>query len=226
MFVQLRLSQAAKEDKIPSLAQKSIIKHNDYLVNQGVGVVEENTEVIKDRTAFSKENLIKSESILAKDDKSLVKDERKEDKSFTKDDRSLVKDDKSFIKDDKSLVKDDKSFVKSQESKATSDKTPPLGRQQDKGRGGAVAKTGRIASMFEKASSPCPGGIICLAQHHILFAAPNFSGQSSNKAKTSKATGSSSGGSTVKSDKGSEAKAKAAPPAVAKTQVTAIFLPP
>ena len=148
MFIQLRLSQAAKEDKIPSLAQKSMIKHNDYLVNQSIGVNEEKTEVIKDKTAFSKEN--KSESILAKDDKSLVKDERKEDKSFPKDDRSLVK-------DDKSLVKDDKSFVKSQESKATSDKTPPLGRQQDKGRGGAVAKTGRIASMFEKASSPCPG---------------------------------------------------------------------
>ena len=151
MFIQLRLSPAAKEDKIPSLAQKSMIKHNDYLVNQGIGVNEEKTEVIKDKTAFSKEN--KSESILAKDDKSLVKDEKKEDKSFPKDDRSLVK-------DDKSLVKDDKSFVKSQESKATSDKTPPLGRQQDKGRGGAVAKTGRIASMFEKASSPCPGEMI------------------------------------------------------------------
>ena len=214
MFIQLRLSQAAKEDKIPSLAQKSMIKHNDYLVNQGIGVNEEKTEVIKDKTAFSKEN--KSESILAKDDKSLVKDERKEDKSFPKDDRSLVK-------DDKSLVKDDKSFVKSQESKATSDKTPPLGRQQDKGRGGAVAKTGRIASMFEKASSPCPGGMKFLAQNHIPFTAPNFSGQSSNKAKTSKAAGSSSGGSTAKSDKGSEAKAKAPPPAVAKTQVITIF---
>ena len=146
MFVQLRLSQAAKEDKNPSLAPKSLIKHNDYLVNEEIGVIEPRTEVVKDKTAFSKENKVKSESILAKDDKSLVQDERKEDKSLAK--------------DDKSLVKDDKSFVKSQESKATSDKTPPLGRQQDKGRGaGAVAKTGRIASMFEKASSPCPGRI-------------------------------------------------------------------
>ena len=62
-----------------------------------------------------------------------------------------------------------------------------------------------------------------LAQNHIPFTAPNFSGQSSNKAKTSKAAGSSSGGSTAKSDKGSEAKAKAPPPAVAKTQVKTIF---
>ena len=58
-----------------------------------------------------------------------------------------------------------------------------------------------------------------MAHDNILFAAPNFSGQSSNKAKTSKATGSSSVGPTAKSDKSSEAKAKAAPPAVAKTQV-------
>ena len=152
MFVQLRLSQAAKEDKNPSLAQKSIIKHNDYLVNEEIGVIEPRTEVVKDKTAFSKENKVKSESILAKDDKSLVQDERKDDKSF-------IKEDKSLTKDDKSLLKDDKSFVKSQDSKATSEKTPPMGRQE-KGRGaGAVAKTGRIASMFEKASSPCPGGI-------------------------------------------------------------------
>ena len=167
------VSQAAKEDKIPFLAQKNIIKHNDYLVNnEGMGVVEENTEVTKDKTAFSKENkvIVKSESILAKDDKSLVKDEKsllKEDKSFTKDDKSLVKDDKSLVKDDKSLNKDDKSCVKSQESKAASDKTPPLGRQQDKGRGGAVAKTGRIASMFEKASSPCPGRVQLLPHNHV-----------------------------------------------------------
>ena len=148
MFVQLRLSQAAKEDKNPSLAQKSIIKHNDYLVNEGIGVNEPRTEVVKDKTAFSKENKVKSESILAKDE-TLVQDERK--------------DDKSLAKDDKSLLKDDKSFVKSQDSKATSEKTPPMGRQE-KGRGaGAVAKTGRIASMFEKASSPCPGGIEFLA---------------------------------------------------------------
>ena len=231
MFVQLRLSQAAKEDKNPALAQKSIIKHNDYLVNEGIGVNEPRTEVVKDETAFSKENKVKSESILAKDDKSLVQDERKEDKSFIKEDKSLAKEDrslakeeKSLAKDDKSLLKDDKSFVKSQDSKATSEKTPPMGRQE-KGRGaGAVAKTGRIASMFEKASSPCPGGIEVLANNHIPFAAPNFSGQSSNKAKTSKATGSSSGGQTAKSDKGSEAKAKAPPPAVAKTQVPDIEL--
>ena len=153
MFLQLRLSQAAKEDKNSTLAQKSIIKDNDYLVNEGMGAVEPRTEVVKDKTAFSKENKVKSESILAKDDKNLVQDEKKDDKS-------LVKEDKSLTKDDKSLVKDDKSFVKSQESKAASDKTPPMGRQQDKGRGAAaVAKTGRIASMFEKASSPCPGGI-------------------------------------------------------------------
>ena len=207
----MRLSQAAKEDK------KSIIKHNDYLVNEGIGVVEPRTEVVKDKRAFSKENKVKSESILAKDDKSLVQDERKDDKSFVKEDKSLAKDEKSLAKDDKSLVKDDKSFVKSQESKATSEKTPPMSRQQEKGRG-AVAKTGRIASMFEKASSPCPGEIRFVAQNQIHFAAPNFS----NKAKTSKAPGSSSGGPTAKSDKGSEAKAKAPPPAVAKTQVTAL----
>ena len=154
MFLQLRLSQAAKEDKNSSLGQK--IKDNDYLVKEGIRVIEPSTEVLKDKAAFSKENKVKSESILAKDDKSLVQDERKEDKSLAK--------------DDKSLLKDDKSFVKSQDSKATSDKTPPLGRQQDKGRGaGAVAKTGRIASMFEKASSPCPGGIKFLAQKSYSF---------------------------------------------------------
>ena len=164
MFVQLRLSQAAKEDKNPSLAQKSIIEHNDYLVNEEIGVIEPRTEVVKDKTAFSKENKVKSESILAKDDKTLVQDERKDDRSFIKEDKSLAKEDKSLTKDDKSLLKDDKSFVKSQDSKATSEKTPPMGRQQEKGRGaGAVAKTGRIASMFEKASSPCPGGIDFLA---------------------------------------------------------------
>ena len=53
MFIQLRLSQAAKEDKIPSLAQKSMIKHNDYLVNQSIGVNEEKTEVIKDHDKIS-----------------------------------------------------------------------------------------------------------------------------------------------------------------------------
>ena len=57
------------------------------------------------------------------------------------------------------------------------------------------------------------------ATHYIPFAAPNFSGQSSSKTKTSKAAGSSSGGSAAKPEKSSEAKAKAAPPAVAKTQV-------
>ena len=150
------VSQAAKEDKIPSLEEKKIIEHNDHLVNEGMVVVAEKTEAIKDKTAFSNESKVKSESILAKEEKSLVKDDR----SLFKEDKSFMKDDKSFTKDDKSLVKDDKSLVKSQESKAPSDKTPPLGRQQDKSRGGAVAKTGRIASMFEKASSPCPGGAI------------------------------------------------------------------
>ena len=154
------VSQAAKEDKIPSLEEKKIIEHNDHLVNEGMVVVAEKTEAIKDKTAFSNESKVKSESILAKEEKSLVKDDR----SLFKEDKSFMKDDKSFTKDDKSLVKDDKSLVKSQESKAPSDKTPPLGRQQDKSRGGAVAKTGRIASMFEKASSPCPGGAVFFLQ--------------------------------------------------------------
>ena len=192
---------------------KNPVQPNDYLGEDGGSAIAHgNSEATKDKTAFSKESetMVKSESILAKVDKSTVKD----DKSLQKEEK---KEDKSLVKDDKSLVKDEKSLVKSQDSKATSDKTPPLGRQ-DKGRGGgAVAKTGRIASMFEKASSPCPGAVSCVLQRLLLssLAAPNFS----NKPKTSKAGLSTGSGPTTKSDKGSEAKTKAAPTAVAKTQV-------
>ena len=237
MFVQFGLlAQAAKEDTNSGLDPKNPVQPNDYLGEDGGSAIAHgNSEATKDKTAFSKESetMVKSESILAKVDKSSVKDdkilqkeERKEDKSLVKDDKSLslvkddkslVKDDKSLVKDEKSLVKDEKSLVKSQESKAPSDKTPPLVRQ-DKGRGGgAVAKTGRIASMFEKASSPCPGAVSFVLQRLLLssLAAPNFS----NKPKTSKAGLSTGSGPTTKSDKGSEAKTKAAPTAVAKTQV-------
>ena len=175
----LVLAQAAKEDSNSGLDPKNPVQPNDYLGNEddGSAIAHGNSEATKDKTAFSKESetMVKSESILAKVDKSTVKDdkilqkeEKKEDKSLVKDDKSLVKDDKSLVKDDKSLVKDEKSLVKSQDSKATSDKTPPLGRQ-DKGRGGgAVAKTGRIASMFEKASSPCPGAVSFVLQRLLL----------------------------------------------------------
>ena len=207
MFVQFGLlAQAAKEDTNSGLDPKNPVQPNDYLGKDGGSAIAHgNSEATKDKTAFSKESetMVKSESILAKVDKSTVKD-----------DKILQKEEK---KDDKSLVKDDKSLVKSQESKAPSDKTPPLVRQ-DKGRGGgAVAKTGRIASMFEKASSPCPGAESFVLQRLLLssLAAPNFS----NKPKTSKAGLSTGSGPTTKSDKGSEAKTKAAPTAVAKTQV-------
>ena len=232
----LVLAQAAKEDTNSGLDPKNSVQPNDFLGNKdgGSAIAHGNSEATKDKTAFSKESetMVKSESILAKVDKSTVKDDKilqkeekkedkslvKDEKSLVKDDKSLVKDDKSFVKDDKSLVKDEKSLVKSQDSKATSDKTPPLGRQ-DKGRGGGtVAKTGRIASMFEKASSPCPGAVSFVLQRFLLssLAAPNFS----NKPKTSKAGLSTGSGPTTKSDKGSEAKTKAAPTAVAKTQVS------
>ena len=221
MFVQFGLlAQAAKEDTNSGLDPKNPIQPNNYLGKDGGSAIAHgNSEATKDKTAFSKESetMVKSESILAKVDKSTVKDDKSLQKEEKKEDKSLVKEDKSLVKDDKSLVKDEKSLVKSQDSKATSDKTPPLGRQ-DKGRGGgAVAKTGRIASMFEKASSPCPGAVSCVLQRLLLssLAAPNFS----NKPKTSKAGLSTGSGPTTKSDKGSEAKTKAAPTAVAKTQV-------
>ena len=221
MFVQFGLlAQAAKEDTNSGLDPKNPVQPNDYLGEDGGSAIAHgNSEATKDKTAFSKESetMVKSESILAKVDKSTVKDDKILQKEEKKEDKSLVKDDKSLVKDDKSLVKDEKSLVKSQESKATSDKTPPLVRQ-DKGRGGgAVAKTGRIASMFEKASSPCPGAVSFVVQRLLLssLAAPNFS----NKPKTSKAGLSTGSGPTTKSDKGSEAKTKAAPTAVAKTQV-------
>ena len=221
MFVQFGLlAQAAKEDTNSGLDPKNPVQPNDYLGEDGGSAIAHgNSEATKDKTAFSKESetMVKSESILAKVDKSSVKDDKILQKEEKKEDKSLVKDDKSLVKDDKSLVKDEKSLVKSQESKAPSDKTPPLVRQ-DKGRGGgAVAKTGRIASMFEKASSPCPGAVSFVLQRLLLssLAAPNFS----NKPKTSKAGLSTGSGPTTKSDKGSEAKTKAAPIAVAKTQV-------
>jgi hypothetical protein len=60
---------------------------------------------------------------------------------------------------------------------AKEDKTPPLSRQE-KARPGSAAKTGRIASMFEKASSPCPGGKGAEAGvTSCRPSAPNFSGQ-------------------------------------------------
>ena len=218
MFVQFGLlAQAAKEDTNSGLDPKNPVQPNDYLGEDGGSAIAHgNSEATKDKTAFSKESetMVKSESILAKVDKSSVKD----DKSLQKEEK---KEDKSLVKDDKSLVKDEKSLVKSQESKAPSDKTPPLVRQ-DKGRGGgAVAKTGRIASMFEKASSPCPGAVSFVLQRLLLssFVAPNFS----NKPKTSKAGLSTGSGPTTKSDKGSEAKTKAAPTAVAKTQVPEVL---
>ena len=158
MFVQFGLlAQAAKEDTNSDLDPKNLVQPNDYLGEDGGSAIAHgNSEATKDKTAFSKESetMVKSESILAKVDKSTVKD-----------DKILQKEEK---KEDKSLVKDEKSLVKSQDSKATSDKTPPLGRQ-DKGRGGgAVAKTGRIASMFEKASSPCPGAVSFVLQKLLL----------------------------------------------------------
>ena len=221
MFVQFGLlAQAAKEDTNSGLDPKNPVQPNDYLGEDGGSAIAHgNSEATKDKTAFSKESetMVKSESILVKVDKCSVKDDKILQKEEKKEDKSLVKDDKSLVKDDKSLVKDEKSLVKSQESKAPSDKTPPLVRQ-DKGRGGgAVAKTGRIASMFEKASSPCPGAVSFVLQRLLLssLAAPNFS----NKPKTSKAGLSTGSGPTTKSDKGSEAKTKAAPTAVAKTQV-------
>ena len=216
----LVLAQAAKEDTNSGLDPKNPVQPNDYLGKDGGSAIAHgNSEATKDKTAFSKESetMVKSESILVKVDKSSVKDDKILQKEEKKEDKSLVKDDKSLVKDDKSLVKDEKSLVKSQESKAPSDKTPPLVRQ-DKGRGGgAVAKTGRIASMFEKASSPCPGAVSFVLQRLLLSSlpAPNFS----NKPKTSKAGLSTGSGPTTKSDKGSEAKTKAAPTAVAKTQV-------
>ena len=75
--------------------------------------------------------------------------------------------------------------------------------------------------MFEKASSPCPGAGSSVLQRFYfpLFAAPNFS----NKPKTSKAGLLTGSGPTTKSDKGSEAKTKAAPTAVAKTQVPEVL---
>ena len=225
MFVQFGLlAQAAKEDTNSGLDPKNPVQPNDYLGKDGGSAIAHgNSEATKDKTAFSKESetMVKSESILAKVDKSTVKDDKILQKEEKKEDKSLVKDDKSLVKDDKSLVKDEKSLVKSQESKAPSDKTPPLVRQ-DKGRGGgAVAKTGRIASMFEKASSPCPGAVSFVLQRLLLssLAAPNFS----NKPKTSKAGLSTGSGPTTKSDKGSEAKTKAAPTAVAKTQVPEVL---
>ena len=225
MFVQFGLlAQAAKEDTNSGLDPKNPVQPNDYLGEDGGSAIAHgNSEATKDKTAFSKESetMVKSESILAKVDKSTVKDDKILQKEEKKEDKSLVKDDKSLVKDDKSLVKDEKSLVKSQESKAPSDKTPPLVRQ-DKGRGGgAVAKTGRIASMFEKASSPCPGAVSFVLQRSLLssLAAPNFS----NKPKTSKAGLSTGSGPTAKSDKGSEAKTKAAPTAVAKTQVPEVL---
>ena len=160
----LVLAQAAKEDTNSGLDPKNPVQPNDYLGKDGGSAIAHgNSEATKDKTAFSKESetMVKSESILAKVDKSTVKD----DKILQKEEK---KEDKSLVKDDKSLVKDEKSLVKSQESKAPSDKTPPLVRQ-DKGRGGgAVAKTGRIASMFEKASSPCPGAVSCVLQRLLL----------------------------------------------------------
>ena len=165
MFVQFGLlAQAAKEDTNSGLDPKNPVQPNDYLGKDGGSAIAHgNSEATKDKTAFSKESetMVKSESILAKVDKSTVKD----DKILQKEEK---KEDKSLVKDDKSLVKDDKSLVKSQESKAPSDKTPPLVRQ-DKGRGGgAVAKTGRIASMFEKASSPCPGAVSCVLPRFLF----------------------------------------------------------
>ena len=167
----LVLAQAAKEDTNSGLDPKNSVQPNDYLgEGSGSAIAHGNSEATKDKTAFSKESetMVKSESILAKVDKSTVKDDKILQKEEKKEDKSLVKDEKSLVKDDKSLVKDEKSLVKSQDSKATSDKTPPLGRQ-DKGRGGgAVAKTGRIASMFEKASSPCPGAVSFVLQRFLL----------------------------------------------------------
>ena len=161
----LVLAQAAKEDTNSGLDPKNLVQPNDYLGNKdgGSAIAHGNSEATKDKTAFSKESetMVKSESILAKVDKSTVKD----DKILQKEEK---KEDKSLVKDDKSLVKDEKSLVKSQESKATSDKTPPLGRQ-DKGRGGGpVTKTGRNASMFEKASSPCPGAVSFVLQRFLF----------------------------------------------------------